>query len=118
MPTIMPTPVPHGAPGGRLQWRLMRLATFNLMHGRSLGDGRVEPGRLADAVAALDADVLGLQEVDRDQPRSGGADLAAVAAAAMGGAVHRFVPAVVGTPGAAFRPAGEADDDLAGEPHY
>jgi len=96
----------------------VRLATFNLMHGRTLDDGRVVPERLRAAVAALDADVLGLQEVDRDQPRSGGADLAAVAAAALGGrAAHRFAAAVVGTPGVGFR-AATAGDVGVGEPHY
>jgi endonuclease/exonuclease/phosphatase family metal-dependent hydrolase len=96
----------------------VRLGTFNLMHGRSLDDGRVDPQRLHDAVAGLDVDVLGMQEVDRDQPRSGSADLAAVAAAALGdGASHRFAPAVVGTPGVAFRAVTVADPDP-GEPHY
>ncbi len=40
----------------------MRLATFNLLHGRSLADGLVDPARLTAAVAALDADVLALQD--------------------------------------------------------
>lgn len=96
----------------------MRLATFNLMHGRSLGDGRVDPARLRAAVAGLRADVLGLQEVDRGQPRSGGFDLAAVAAAGLGdGAAHRFVPAVIGTPGESFRAVTDGDEGV-GEPHY
>lgn len=96
----------------------MRLATFNLMHGRSLYDGRVDPARLRAAVAALDADVLGMQEVDRDQPRSGGVDLAALAAAVLGESVaHRFAPAVIGTPGEAFRTV-TATDAGVGEPHY
>ena len=86
----------------------MRLATFNLLHGRSLSDGVVDVARLRDAVAALDADVLGLQEVDRAQPRSGGHDLTAAAGTAMGGE-SRFVPAIVGTPGGRWRAAGEAD---------
>lgn len=77
----------------------MRLATFNILHGRSLHDGRVDVDRLADAVTTLDVDVLGLQEVDRDQPRSHGADLTAVAAEAMGAVAWRFVPALSGTPG-------------------
>ncbi|MGK5523302.1 endonuclease/exonuclease/phosphatase family protein, partial [Micromonospora sp. URMC 107] len=55
----------------------MRLATFNLLHGRSLADGLVDPDRLTAAVTALDADVLALQEVDRDQSRSGKLDLTA-----------------------------------------
>ncbi|HEV7899643.1 MAG TPA: endonuclease/exonuclease/phosphatase family protein [Planosporangium sp.] len=96
----------------------MRLVTFNLMHGRSLHDGQVDPARLRAAVAELDADVLGMQEVDRDQPRSGRADLAALAAAALGEqAAHRFAPAVIGTPGETFRTVTAADAGV-GEPHY
>lgn len=77
----------------------MRLATFNVLHGRSEGDDRVDLKRFARAVWDLDADVLALQEVDRDQPRSENADLTALAAEAMGAAEHRFVPAISGTPG-------------------
>ncbi len=77
----------------------MRIATFNILHGRSLDDGRVDLDRLATAVKTLDADVLGLQEVDRDQPRSMDADLTAVAAEAMGAVDSRFVAALWGTPG-------------------
>jgi endonuclease/exonuclease/phosphatase family metal-dependent hydrolase len=83
----------------------MRLATFNILHGRSPDDGRVDLARFAAAVRELDADVLALQEVDRDQPRSGGADLTAVAAAAMGADEHRFVAALAGTPGATWSAA-------------
>jgi endonuclease/exonuclease/phosphatase family metal-dependent hydrolase len=83
----------------------MRLATFNILHGRSPDDGRVDLARFAAAVRELDADVLALQEVDRDQPRSGGADLTAVAAGAMGAAEHRFVAALAGTPGATWSAA-------------
>ena len=83
----------------------MRIATFNLLHGRSLEDGRVDVDRLAAAVKTLDADVLGLQEVDRDQPRSLGADLTAVAAEAMGAEHHQFVAALSGTPGGTWMAA-------------
>jgi endonuclease/exonuclease/phosphatase family metal-dependent hydrolase len=83
----------------------MRLATFNILHGRSPDDGRVDLARFAAAVRELDADVLALQEVDRDQPRSGGADLTAVAAEAMGAAEHLFVAALAGTPGATWSAA-------------
>ncbi|WBB53128.1 endonuclease/exonuclease/phosphatase family protein [Verrucosispora sp. WMMD573] len=95
----------------------MRLATFNLLHGRSLTDGLVDPTRLTAAVAALDADVLALQEVDRDQSRSGNLDLTAIAAQALGAPEHRFAAAVVGTPGEKFRPLTH-DDDGHGEPCY
>jgi endonuclease/exonuclease/phosphatase family metal-dependent hydrolase len=86
----------------------MRLATFNVLHGRSASDGVVDVARLRGAVTALDADVLGLQEVDRAQPRSSGHDLAAVAAAAMGG-TGRFAPALTGTPGERWRPVRDGD---------
>jgi endonuclease/exonuclease/phosphatase family metal-dependent hydrolase len=83
----------------------VRLATFNILHGRSLTDDRVDVDRFAAAVKTLDADVLALQEVDREQPRSYHADLTAVAAAAMGAVEHRFVAAIAGTPGATWMAA-------------
>ncbi|WP_454043686.1 endonuclease/exonuclease/phosphatase family protein [Cellulosimicrobium sp. Marseille-Q8652] len=85
----------------------MRLATFNILHGRSTVDDRVDLDRFAGAVRALDADVLALQEVDRDQPRSHGADLTAVAAEAAGAVDHRFVATLVGEPGVWSAPTGE-----------
>jgi endonuclease/exonuclease/phosphatase family metal-dependent hydrolase len=87
----------------------MRLATFNILHGRALSDQQVDLDRLAAAIKFLDADILALQEVDRDQPRSHGADLTAVAAEAMGAVAHRFVAALAGTPGATWMAATEED---------
>ena len=83
----------------------MRMATFNILHGRSVDDQAVDIERLADCVRHLDADVLALQEVDCDQPRSAMADLTAVAAEAMGAVSHRFVAAISGTPGATWMAA-------------
>src|SRR5690606_40515090 len=77
---------------------VMRLATFNILHGRSLVDDAVDLDRYARAVRALDADVLALQEVDRDQPRSHGADLTTIAAEAMGAVDHRFAATLAGLP--------------------
>ena len=98
----------------------MRLATFNILHGRSLADGQVSTERLVEACASLDADVLALQEVDRGQARSGGVDQAAEVARALGAAAWRFEPALVGEPGAAWRAATDEDDDGpgSGEPGY
>src|SRR3712207_7770418 len=79
--------------------------SFNILHGRSPVDDRVDVERLATAVKTLDADVLGLQEVDRDQPRSLGADLTAVAAEAMGAVDSQFVAALSGTPGGTWMAA-------------
>jgi endonuclease/exonuclease/phosphatase family metal-dependent hydrolase len=92
----------------------MRVATFNILHGRSPADDRVDVDRFASAVKRLDADVLALQEVDRNQPRSANADLTAVAAEAMGADEHRFVAALSGSPGATWMAAtGEEQPDSA-----
>jgi endonuclease/exonuclease/phosphatase family metal-dependent hydrolase len=72
--------------------------------------------RLAAAVRSLDADVLALQEVDRNQERSHGADLTAVAAEAMGSLDARFVPALSGRPGADWTTA--TGDEPPGSPAY
>jgi endonuclease/exonuclease/phosphatase family metal-dependent hydrolase len=95
----------------------VRLATFNVMHGRSPSDGLVDLPRLRETVAAIDADVLGLQEVDCGQPRSNGHDLTAEAAAAMGGE-GRFAATIIGTPGERWRPAGDGAAAPSGEPAY
>jgi endonuclease/exonuclease/phosphatase family metal-dependent hydrolase len=92
----------------------MRLATFNILHGRSPDGDRVDVDRFTAAVRSLDADVLALQEVDRNQPRSGHADLTAVAADAMGAVDSLFVAALAGTPGATWVAAtGEEQPDAA-----
>ena len=93
----------------------VRLATFNVLHGRAPSDERVDIDRFAGAVRHLDADVLALQEVDRDQPRSHGADLTAIAAEACGAADARFAPALVGPPGRWLRATGT---EAAGVPSY
>jgi endonuclease/exonuclease/phosphatase family metal-dependent hydrolase len=87
----------------------VRLATFNILHGRSLADDRVDVDRFATAVKGLDADVLALQEVDRDQPRSHLTDLTAVAADAMGAVDSHFAAAIAGTPGATWTAATGAE---------
>lgn len=87
----------------------MRLATFNLLNGTSVSERSVSTDRLREAVQALRADVVGLQEVDRGQPRSHGADQTAAVAEAMGARHFRFVPALIGAPGGHWRAAAEGD---------
>jgi endonuclease/exonuclease/phosphatase family metal-dependent hydrolase len=80
------------------------------------------------ACASLDADVLGLQEVDRGQARSAGVDQTEAVARGTGAAAWRFEPAIVGEPGGVWRRAEAADtgsgsgsgtaDDSAGEAAY
>ena len=95
----------------------MRLATWNVLNGTSLLDGRLDVARLAAAARSLRADVLGVQEVDRAQPRSRGVDLVAEVAAGLGAASWRFAPALIGTPGGRWRAAEDADAEGA-EPAY
>jgi endonuclease/exonuclease/phosphatase family metal-dependent hydrolase len=76
----------------------VRVATFNLLSGKSPEDNVVREDRLIDAVKTLDADILGLQEVDIGQQRSGGLDLTSIVAAAMGAVAYRFEPTLIGAP--------------------
>jgi endonuclease/exonuclease/phosphatase family metal-dependent hydrolase len=57
----------------------MRLATFNIQNGLG-ADGTCDPGALARACCGLRPDVLALQEVDRNAPRSLRADQTTVVA--------------------------------------
>lgn len=52
----------------------MRAMTYNIHHGEGL-DGRIDVERLADVIVHEAADVVFLQEVDRNVPRSGHRDL-------------------------------------------
>jgi endonuclease/exonuclease/phosphatase family metal-dependent hydrolase len=78
--------------------------TFNVLHGQPMAGGRpAEFGAgaaagdvLGAAVAALDGDVVALQEVDQLQERSGRVDQARVAAEAAGAGEWRFGAAVHG----------------------
>ncbi len=103
----------------------MRLATFNVLHGQPMRDGRpiawtAAPGQpLADAVAALDADVLALQELDRFEDRSGRIDQALVAAEALGARDWRYAAAEARPgpgPGVTMYSASEASEVGQGGP--
>ena len=96
----------------------MRVATFNLLGGRSLNDGGVRAADLEAAAAELDADVVGLQEVDRAQDRSGGVDQTSLVAAALGAGWSRFVPALDGTPGGAWTASTRDDWSSSSGPAY
>lgn len=74
----------------------LRLATWNIQHGRGADGTAGNARRLARAAATIDADILALQEVDVGQPRSRGADQAAIVAEAAGMRWHRFAAAIEG----------------------
>jgi endonuclease/exonuclease/phosphatase family metal-dependent hydrolase len=62
----------------------LRVVTFNIRHAAPKDSYDGLPDKLAESCAALDADILALQEVDVGVPRSQKADLAKVAAEACG----------------------------------
>ena len=95
---------------------MLRIATFNLLHGLPVIGGMPQPQRdeegkftgppinlddsgLRKAMDQLNADIVGLQEVDCFQPRSGMHDQTAIAAEQLRAPHHLFAPAVMGTPG-------------------
>jgi endonuclease/exonuclease/phosphatase family metal-dependent hydrolase len=90
----------------------IRVATFNIRHGADRA-GRVSLRELARSCASLDADVLGLQEVDRRRARSKLRDQSHVVARRVGGE-RVFGPAlrrgVVGAYGNALVARGSIDD--------
>lgn len=104
----------------------LTLATWNVLHGMRIGasaDGappalQPDAPALSTAAAALGADVLGLQEVDRGQPRSDHQDQVAVVAGAVGAVASRFVPALAGTPGEVWEPSALDDGSLGAGPLY
>jgi endonuclease/exonuclease/phosphatase family metal-dependent hydrolase len=97
----------------------MRLATVNLLGGRSIAHGEVVEDELREAAAMVAADVVALQEVDRAQPRSHSVDQTAVFAEALGAGHWRFLPTLHGTPGRAWTPAsGDGSGDEWPGPAY
>jgi endonuclease/exonuclease/phosphatase family metal-dependent hydrolase len=100
---------------------VLRIATWNLLHGRSPAEGSVDPAELSRCVKLLDADILAVQEADRLQPRSGLADQTALVAEAAGAPWWRYVPSLrgnPGTPGADWKPVSVADGTAVACPTY
>jgi endonuclease/exonuclease/phosphatase family metal-dependent hydrolase len=58
---------------------MLRVATFNVHHCRG-ADGVVDVERVGEVIAQAEPDVIGLQELDRDLPRSGHTDQASALA--------------------------------------
>ncbi|CAN5782102.1 endonuclease/exonuclease/phosphatase family protein [soil metagenome] len=83
----------------------LRLVSYNLLHGRDLRQrGAVDLTAVAAVLAAVNADVVALQEVDRAQERSGGADQIGELAALLD-MTGVFCPALRGSPDRAWVPA-------------
>ena len=76
----------------------MRVVTWNLLHGIALVDPQEAPN-LAQVASSISADLIGLQEVDRQQERSNYEHQTKTIADAMGLPYWVFAPAITGTPG-------------------
>jgi endonuclease/exonuclease/phosphatase family metal-dependent hydrolase len=70
----------------------LRVATYNV-HGCVGMDRRRSESRIAEVIASMSADIVGLQELDLGRPRSSHADQAALIAAQLGWKYH-FHPAM------------------------
>jgi len=75
----------------------MRVVTWNLLHGIALTQGESKPG-LAEIASQISADIIGLQEVDRNQPRSDHEHQTQVVAQAMGLPHWIFAPQLLAHP--------------------
>ena len=75
----------------------MRVATWNLLHGLDVRTGRVDLGTVAGAIAALDVEIIAVQEMDRGLRRTGGGEQVTELAGRLGW--HGvFAPALLGNP--------------------
>jgi endonuclease/exonuclease/phosphatase family metal-dependent hydrolase len=78
--------------------RVLRVATWNIFGGRTWDGARVDLDLVLATLRRLDADLVAVQEVDRDQDRSHRADQARQLGEALG-MEWRYAPALLGTPG-------------------
>lgn len=84
------------------------IATFNLLHGLNPSTGQIDLRAVARAIEGMGADVVALQEVDREQERSCGADQLGWLAAELGW--HGlFAPTLLGDPDRAWAPLTDGD---------
>jgi endonuclease/exonuclease/phosphatase family metal-dependent hydrolase len=94
---------------------ILRLASWNIFRGRTRDRDRFDLDLVLAALRDFDADVVALQEVDRDQEESGASDQARVLAEALG-MDWRYAPTLLGPLGRdpAATPAGPGADDPGG----
>ena len=91
----------------------MRIATFNLLHGLDVRSNRVDLDAVAEAIDALDVDVVAVQEVDRGLSRSGELDQVAELASRLD-RTGVFAPALLGDPTLRWIRGPGADPDPGG----
>jgi endonuclease/exonuclease/phosphatase family metal-dependent hydrolase len=90
----------------------MRVTSWNLLHGMAIppsNDLAADQKKLGEAIQAIGADVIGIQEVDEQLARSGNASQTAVVAEAMRTQHWGFAPVMVGAPGEKWRKLNSQD---------
>ena len=90
----------------------MRVTSWNLLHGMAIppsNDLAADQIKLGEAIEAIAADVIGIQEVDEQLARSGNASQTAVVAEAMRTKHWGFAPVMVGAPGEKWRKLNSLD---------
>lgn len=79
----------------------MRITSWNFLHGQRLNPA--DSTSLAEVMAALNHDLIALQEVDSGLERSAHVNQIAEIAAAMDAPYFGFAPTIIGTPGFQWR---------------
>ena len=90
----------------------MRVTSWNLLHGMAIppsNDLAADQIKLGEAIQAIGADVMGIQEVDEQLARSGNVSQTAVVAEAMSTQHWAFAPVMVGAPGEKWRKLNSLD---------
>ena len=93
----------------------MRVTSWNLLHGMAIppsNDLAADQIKLGEAIQAIGADVIGIQEVDEQLARSGNVSQTAVVAEAMSTQHWAFAPVMVGAPGEKWRKLNSLDAQI------
>ncbi|MEI7722216.1 MAG: endonuclease/exonuclease/phosphatase family protein [Actinomycetota bacterium] len=89
----------------------MRITSWNLLHGMEIPPNKSGPSvaALQKAITELSTQVIAVQEVDYNLPRSGSVNQISEIANAMGALDWAFAPSIIGTPGEKWRKLTESD---------
>ena len=93
----------------------MRVTSWNLLHGMAIppsNDLAADQIKLGEAIQAIGADVIGIQEVDEQLARSGKVSQTAVVAEAMSTQHWGFAPVMIGAPGEKWRKLNSLDAQI------
>jgi endonuclease/exonuclease/phosphatase family metal-dependent hydrolase len=90
----------------------MRVTSWNLLHGMAIpptNDLAADQQKLGEAIEAIGADLIGIQEVDEQLVRSGVVSQTQLVAESMRTQHWGFAPVIIGEPGAKWRKLDELD---------